>query len=207
MLSEDLASVLLVIVPRATPAELQVSLKRGIIEPAAELAHRLHLATNIYTLRWPARSPWSRLEVYDCLNITNGGMILDLSGTTSTSSARRKVSYMFDVAPGLFVERIDGQKKLAMKAINKPSVLVHGGDGDVVQRPTLMRWVWDNSNGLPSTAREGPSRYTAPKREFMNPALLANLIMLDRAFRTDAASRREKEVIPEIVQVRLMAVK
>jgi hypothetical protein len=161
MLTEDLAAILSVVVPKVALAELQASLRRSILEPAAGLAHRLHLATNVYTIRWPARSPWSRLEVYDCFNLANGGTVLDLSGTTSTSPSRRNVSYMFDIAPGLFVERVEGNKRLAMKAVHKPSVLVHGGQGDVVQRSTLMRWVWDSSDGLPNTV----IRPTVPKSE------------------------------------------
>ncbi|KAI9163216.1 hypothetical protein HJFPF1_04817 [Paramyrothecium foliicola] len=164
IISEDLASILSVVVPKLPPTELQTSLRRTIIEPAAELAHKLHLASNVYTLRWPARNPWGRLEVYDCLNLASGGTILDLSGTTSSSPSRRKVSYMFDIAPGLFVERIEGGKKMTMKAVHKPSVLVHGGEGDVVQRATVMRWVWDNSNGVPANPRDPGIRNAALRR-------------------------------------------
>ena len=43
---------------------------------------------------------------------------------------------MFDVAPGLFVERVEGGKKMALKAICRPTVLVHSGHEEPKQSPT-----------------------------------------------------------------------
>ncbi|KAI9903626.1 hypothetical protein N3K66_000155 [Trichothecium roseum] len=125
LVTADLAEVLKLVVPLSDPDELHESLRRTIIEPAADLVHDLHLSPSIYSLKWPARGAWSRLEVYECLNISSGGLVLDLSGTNSSSPSRKKVRYMFDVAPGLFVERVEGGKKMALKAICRPTVLVH----------------------------------------------------------------------------------
>lgn len=150
---DDLTSLLSTIAPRTTPADLQSSVRRSIVEPAADLVHQLHLASSIYSLKWPARSASSRLEVYQCFNLANGGTILDLSGTKPASPARRNVMYLFDVAPGLFVERIEGGRKLGLKAIAKPTVLVTNAGGDVSQGSTVMRWLWD---GISSS--QGPSR-------------------------------------------------
>lgn len=150
---DDLTSLLSTIVPRTAPADLQASVRRSIVEPAADLVHQLHLASSIYSLKWPARSASTRLEVYQCLNLANGGMVLDLSGTKSASPARRNIMYLFDIAPGLFVERIEGGKKLGLKAIAKPTVLVTNAGGDVSQGSTVMRWLWD---GIPTS--QGPSR-------------------------------------------------
>lgn len=163
MITEDLASLLATVVPRTSMSELQGSLRRTIVEPAAELAHQLHLASSVYSLKWPARSAWLRLEVYECLNIASGGMILDLSGTGPTSPARRKVSYLFDVAPGLFVERIEGGKKLPLRAICKPHVVVYAGAEEAPQRTTVMRWLWDHSSGPQSPTRDPPPRAATPK--------------------------------------------
>ncbi|KAG9258600.1 uncharacterized protein F5Z01DRAFT_632673 [Emericellopsis atlantica] len=166
LVSEDLASLLSVVAPKATASDLQGSLRRSVVEPAADLAHQLHLASNVFSLKWPARGAWSRLELYECLNLATGGAVVDLSGTGPDSPARRKVSYMFDVAPGLFVERIDGGKKMTLKAICRPAVLVYGGQTDPPQPPqkaTVMRWLWDSSGGPP--ARDASTKTANPRSE------------------------------------------
>ncbi|KAF4509932.1 hypothetical protein G6O67_001866 [Ophiocordyceps sinensis] len=149
LVSEDLASLLSLVVPRASPGDLQSSVRRTIVEPAADFAHRLQLASSIFSLKWPARNASSRLEVYECINLASGGLVLDLG---SSASARLKVTYLFDVAPGLFVERVEVGKKAPLKAIYRPNVLVYAGDGEVPQRPTLMKWLCDNTNGPASDA-------------------------------------------------------
>lgn len=164
MVSEDLASLLSILAPKVSPAELQSSIRRTIIEPAADLVHQLHLATNVYALKWPAGGAWSRLGVYECLNLADGGTILDLSGTTPTSPARRGVTYMFDVAPGLFVERFSGDQKMPIKAICRPTVLVFGGGGKVALKPTVIRWMWDTTGA--TLAHEAPSRVATPKSKY-----------------------------------------
>ncbi|KAM5346904.1 hypothetical protein ACJ41O_009909 [Fusarium nematophilum] len=165
LITDDLTSLVSTIAPRTPTAELYGSVRRSIVEPAAELVHQLHLASSIFSLKWPARSAATRLEVYQCQNLASGGMILDLSGTKQTSPARRNVSYLFDIAPGLFVERIEGGKKLGLKAIAKPTVLVNNGEGDAPQSPTVMRWLWDNaptSQGPSGSASRAPGQRRKP---------------------------------------------
>lgn len=174
LISQDLASLLATVVPKASPVELQGSLRRTIVEPAADLAHQLHLAPNVFSLKWPARHAWSRLEVYECVNLASGGMILDLGGTGPTSPARRKVSYLFDIAPGLFVERIEGGKKMTLKAICRPKVLVYGGDGEVAQKPTIVKWLWDCSSGPQGPVRT-PPRAATPRSKPVIPGWLSRL--------------------------------
>jgi hypothetical protein len=163
LVSEDLASLLSVVAPRASPSDLQSSLRRTIVEPAADLVHQLHLAPSVYSLKWPARGAWSRLEVYECLNLAAGGTTLDLTGTKPNSPARRNVSYLFDVAPGLFVERLDGGNKMPLKAICRPAVLVSGSEEGVAQKPTVLRWISDASNGHQGTGQESAARATNPR--------------------------------------------
>lgn len=167
LVSEDLASLLSVIAPKASAADLQSSLRRTIVEPAADLAHQLHLACSVFSLKWPARGAWSRLEVYECLNLAAGGISMDLAGTKPNSAARKNVSYLFDVAPGLFVERIDGGKKMPLKAICRPTVLVFGGDEGMGQKPTVLRWLWDASGGTQGTGRESPARTAGPRSKLL----------------------------------------
>ncbi|KEY65231.1 hypothetical protein S7711_08769 [Stachybotrys chartarum IBT 7711] len=167
--SEDLASILSTIAPRSSFGELQTSIRRSIVEPAADLAHRLQLALNVYSLKWPARNAWARLEVYECMNLANDGVLLDLSGTTSTSPSRQKVSYLFDLAPGLFVERVDGSKKTTTKTVHRPRVLAFGGEADIIQCATIIRWLWDNSSGPQAHIREPFFRSSTPKSKLEPP--------------------------------------
>lgn len=140
-MSEDLAFVLSPVVPGASHADLQSSVRRTIVEPAADFAQRLQLAPSIFSLKWPARNASSRLEVYECINLASGGRVLDVA---SSALARQRVTYLFDVAPGLFVERVELGKKAPLKAVCRPNVLVYAGDGEVPQRPTLIRWLCGN---------------------------------------------------------------
>ncbi|KAM0275379.1 hypothetical protein ACHAPA_000241 [Fusarium lateritium] len=153
IVTEDLASLLSAVAPRTPVAELHSSIRRSIVEPAADLVHQLHLASSIFSLKWTARTAATRLENYQCLNLANAGMVLDLSGTKPTSPVRRNVTYLFDVAPGLFVERIEGGRKLGMKAVVKPTVLIDNAEGGVSQAPTVMRWLWDNAPAALGTNR------------------------------------------------------
>jgi hypothetical protein len=73
--------------------------------------------------------------------------------------------YLFDIAPGLFVERIEEGRKLGLKAIVKPTVLVTNAGGDISQGPTVMRWLWD---GIPSS--QGSSRSTSRASSARRPA-------------------------------------
>ncbi|KAM0439557.1 hypothetical protein ACHAPT_000648 [Fusarium lateritium] len=160
--TDDLTALLSVIAPRTSPAELHSSIRRSIVEPAVDLVHQLHLASNAFSLKWPART--LRLEVYQCLNLASNGMILDLSGTKENSPSRRNVSYLFDVAPGLFVARFEDGKKLGVKAIVKPTVLVDNTEGEVSQTPTVVRWLWDNAPTAQGPGRgvsRGPPRRAA----------------------------------------------
>ncbi|KAL3954663.1 hypothetical protein ACCO45_010226 [Purpureocillium lilacinum] len=137
LVSEDLAALLSVVVPKGAPSDLQSSIRRTIVEPAADFAHQLHLAANIYSLKWPARNASTRLEVYECINLANGGLVLDLSGT---GPRRPRVA--------------------------RPNVLVYAGDGEAPQRPTLIKWLADNSNGG-GGSREQLPRTSAPRRSFV----------------------------------------
>lgn len=164
LVSGDLAALMGAVVPRASTSELQSSLRRTIVEPAAELAHQLHLAPSVFSLKWPARGAWSRLEVYECLDLANGGNVIDLSGTKPTSPTRRHVSYLFDVAPGLFVERVEGRKKSPLRAICRPTVLTFAGEGEVAEKPTVLKWLWDSADPPPGQGRSAPARAATPSR-------------------------------------------
>lgn len=73
---------------------------------------------------------------------------------------------MFDVAPGLFVERVEGGKKMALKAICRPTVLVHSGHEEPKQSPTVINWLWESAGGSQGPAAQ---RAGAPKSEFTRP--------------------------------------
>ncbi|KAM0456030.1 hypothetical protein ACHAPV_007580 [Trichoderma viride] len=165
LVTEDLASLLTVVVPYFTAAELQNSLRTSIINPAVDLAHRLQLSPNLFSLRWPARTARSKLDAYECINLADRGAIMNSSENGKSTEALKNASYLFDIAPGLFVETVSGAKKSTAKAICKPTVLVYGGDkdGDIPQKTmTLTRLLWDFANGSKGRS-PGPSRNVSPK--------------------------------------------
>ncbi|OTA05700.1 hypothetical-protein [Trichoderma parareesei] len=164
-ITEDLASLLSVVVPYLTAAELQGSLRTNIIDPAIELAHRLQLSPDIYTLKWPARTARSKLDTYECINLASNGETIGSDKASKPSEALKNASYLFDIAPGLFVETVSGAKKSAVKVVCRPKVLVYGGEkgGDIPQQAmTLARLLWDYANGSkarsPLPLRNGPPK-------------------------------------------------
>lgn len=165
LITEDLASLLTVVVPYSTTAELQNSLRTSIIDPAVDLAHRLQLSPNIFSLRWPVRTARSNLDTHECINLADRGAIMNSTKNGKSAEALKDASYLFDIAPGLFVETVSGAKKSTVKAICRPTVLVYGGDksDDIPQKTmTLTRLLWDFANG--SKGRSvGPSRNASPK--------------------------------------------
>lgn len=156
VLSTDLSSLLSPVALRGTQHELRKSIRKSILVPAAAVAHRLHLAVPVYTLKWPVRHAWSRLEVYDCTNLASGGLPIDFTGTDPTSKTRKDATYLFDLAPGLFVERIEHGAKLAPRAISRPQVLVHASQKSCAKSYTTIRLLWDiaDSERPPSRANE-----------------------------------------------------
>ncbi|KAM0256419.1 hypothetical protein ACHAQJ_004944 [Trichoderma viride] len=165
LITEDLASLLTVVVPYLTAAELQSSLRTNIIDPAVDLAHRLQLSPNIYSLKWPARTARTKLDTYECINLANSGTTMNPDEAGKSSEALKNASYLFDVVPGLFVETVSGSKKSVVKTVCRPVVLVYGGekDGDIPQKTmTLTRLLWDFANGSKGRSH-GPSRNISPK--------------------------------------------
>lgn len=141
MLSNDLSSYLSSVFPHIPTKELQKSLHRAIIGPSADLAHRLDTSANIFWLKWPLKTAGSRLEVYECFDVAEGGRTVDFSKTAPDSAIRRHTKYLFDVAPGLFVERVESGKKMALRSVCRPRVLVHTDEENLVRKATLLTWV------------------------------------------------------------------
>ncbi|KAG8408748.1 hypothetical protein J3458_019766 [Metarhizium acridum] len=147
LISKDLSSYLIPIFPSISPLELQNSVRKAIVQPAADLAHRLHTSVNVFWLKWPLKTASTRLEVYECFNLADGGRVTDLSGTSPESPSRRNIRYLFDIAPGLFVERVEGGRKMPLKAICRPKVLIHGSENQVSHRATLLTWLYSATRG------------------------------------------------------------
>lgn len=156
VVSEDLGAMLSLVIPGTSAADLTSSLHQHIIEPGAEMAHKLHLSLSVFSLKWPARRPWARLEVFDCINLQ------DCSHVQSRDSDR--IAYLFDLMPGLFIERISHDKQSAPKAICKPTVLVHVGHGDLPEQLNLVSWIWEYANmSAAARSREPGSRSATPR--------------------------------------------
>ncbi|KAH8169865.1 hypothetical protein LIA77_10409 [Sarocladium implicatum] len=164
VLSTDLASLLSAVALRGTQSELRHSIRKNVLDPAAAVAHRLHLAVPVYTLKWPVRHAWSRLEVYECTDLASGGLPIDFTGTVPNSKARKDVTYLFDLAPGLFVERIEHGQKLPPKAISRPQVLVYASSSRCLKTYTTIRLLWDIADPERPPSRANGTRASPQKR-------------------------------------------
>ncbi|KAF4124501.1 hypothetical protein GMORB2_5167 [Geosmithia morbida] len=60
----------------------------------------------------------------------------------------------------LSMSRLPRGKKMPIKAICRPTVLVFGGDVEVAVKPTVLGWLWE---GSAQTGRETPTRPTATR--------------------------------------------
>lgn len=134
-ISGDLAFLLGPVLSRYTFPNLAKALREVIVEPATRLAHDLQTATTIFSLKWPARQAWTRLEVFDCTNLADGHKKVDFGNSVQESDIRQHTTYLFDLAPGLFVDRIEQGNKPRARAIVRPQVLVLVHDG---QWPTTL---------------------------------------------------------------------
>jgi hypothetical protein len=157
----ELTNVLGPLVLDAELEELRVSIGKNIIKPAMELAHRLQTAQTVFSVRWTVfnndtskehiSSVSTNFSKVTSLNLTLGGKIAAVPLPTDKEASENPamhVTYLLDVAPGLYSRSLDTETSASGKAICKPRVLVVVGDskhGKPKQEPTLLRWIEDES--------------------------------------------------------------
>ncbi|KAH8804542.1 hypothetical protein F5884DRAFT_417434 [Xylogone sp. PMI_703] len=124
-LTDQLTTLMSVIVPRAEKRRLHVSIQNNIVKPAMALAHRLHLSVDRYSLEWStfskipleARShaPKDFME-YESLNIVQGARVVRFP----LPNPRCTFTYLLDMSPALvyYEAKADawGEAKILKKA-------------------------------------------------------------------------------------------
>jgi hypothetical protein len=161
--TEDLAKMLSILVPDTGFQELYDSIWRSIITPAIDLAHNLHLATDIYTVEWSslgmvankngneARYDFNR---YTCLNVLEAGKILKFTSQHSSKDDLRIV-YLFDVCPGLVFRKDTDEHSTTRRTLCKPKVLVAASkEKPPVWRrgSTLLEWLREQAEAEQGTS-------------------------------------------------------
>lgn len=155
----ELYKLLAPLVPSADVQELTVSIGRSMITPAMSLAHRLQLAATLFTLRWTPfnddlrtghiASRTTDFSNFTSLNLTEGGkVVLPPNPADPGSLQTLRMTYLFDVAPGLYSQSPDAEGAAGVKTISKPRVLVHIADElhtTVKEGPTLLGWIEQES--------------------------------------------------------------
>ena len=176
-LTEDLLQLLSILLPADhDPQEMRESIGRNIIRPALDLAHRLQLATDLYTVRWSAYNNDVRsgpidemrcdFTYFSCFNLLEGG-----KSVKSTPDPEQELSlhitYLFDICPGLYCEAFqDGVLTGHPNPVTKPKVLVAASLGErklANPGPTIFQWLEHGmKNPVPaaSVAPEPPKKET-----------------------------------------------
>lgn len=102
----QLAGILFCLTNRTGP--ISQTLFDSVVQPAANLARRFCMSTNVYTLKWPMAKNRSRLELYERHSIGRKAVDPQVSEVG--------LSYLFDITPGLFLDRVGMQPQVICKA-------------------------------------------------------------------------------------------
>ncbi|KAF2790367.1 hypothetical protein K505DRAFT_377574 [Melanomma pulvis-pyrius CBS 109.77] len=155
----ELYNLLEPLVPSADLQELTVSIGRSMVRPAMDLAHRLQLAATVFSLEWTSfnddlstghiGSSTTDFSYFTSLNLKEGGKIVVPPNPADPGSLQTlNMTYLFDVAPGLYSRSPDGEGRAEVKTISKPRVLVDIADdlhAIPKEGPTLLRWIEEES--------------------------------------------------------------
>ncbi|KAF2199491.1 hypothetical protein GQ43DRAFT_376118 [Delitschia confertaspora ATCC 74209] len=152
-LTENLLELLSILVPRMHLQELRESIGRNIVRPAVGLAHRLHLSTSLFSLRWtpnnndvetgPIDDSKQDFSHYICYNVLESGKVVKPT-VEKDGQPPLRVTYLFDVCPGLYCQSIQSGVLTYPRVICKPKILVAASFGNQVlapQGPTIFRWL------------------------------------------------------------------
>lgn len=103
-----------------------LSLLKSIVDPCLDLAHKLHLSVDKYSIRWTPyhTANWEQrqtmtldLSQFECVDL--------ISGRTIKFPPRGKLlTYLFDLSPGLVLETAQAQFFGEPKILKKPKILV-----------------------------------------------------------------------------------
>jgi hypothetical protein len=166
----ELFNFLVPLVPGAEPQDLSDSIRRNMIKPAMELAHRLQLAATMFTLRWTSfdgnsssgqvNSSTIDFSRFVSMSITHSGKVIVPPAPAATAGQQAPgVEYLFDVAPGLFSKSPDDADAAVGKVISKPRVMVYApNESGTGPKPgfTLMKWIEEESKREARPTRDAP---------------------------------------------------
>jgi len=161
------------------PQELRESIGRNIVRPALNLAHRLQIATNIYSVRWtpynndlksgPVDEERLDFSHYVCFNLLEGGKEVKIVRDPEPELPLR-ITYLFDICPGLYCKPLEnGSLSHHLKVISKPKVLVAASVGErklPKAGPTIFQWLEQGvTNPVQAQAapEPPPKKTTKPK--------------------------------------------
>jgi len=127
-LSTSLARIMRIFDPHAQAIELRSSIQKKIIEPATDLADKLHLSVDRFYLEYSAWTAVPQQEKepidcsrFDCLDIMTNKSI---KVPNEQSKMRSDLIYLLDVAPGLFCETYKGDVPSPVKTLKSSRILV-----------------------------------------------------------------------------------
>jgi hypothetical protein len=166
-LTERLREMLGIFVPRADMEKFQSSIQAQIINPAVGLAHKLHLSTDLYKVRWTRYAEahsgeelrsMSDPEQYECENHADDGRIIKFPADQQRSG-REYVTYILDIFPGLYCYNVKSDGYSEPKVLKRPKILAAM---PALDKPPFQLWT---PAGEEATLLGSMSKQLQQKRE------------------------------------------
>lgn len=126
-LSKDLAGMLKLFLPRSDYSGLFHSVQSTMIEPALQLAHKMHLSVNEFSLRY---TPYHRTKAedrrplplesspFDCVTLSPLGRVLKFPISEGI------LTYLFDLSPELVFRAVKADSFAEPRVLKRARVLV-----------------------------------------------------------------------------------
>jgi hypothetical protein len=165
-LSNDLANMLSLFQPRSDISGFTRLVQSTIIEPALQLAHKMHLSVHEFSLRYtsyhstkseerhPLRREWSQ---FDCVSLSPPGKV------QRPPIADVIFTYLFDLSPELVFRAVKADSFAEPRVLKRGRVLVavtpeeHGPYTRPLSRPkespTLLGFMAEINHAKPSDSR------------------------------------------------------
>jgi len=182
VLTQSLTSMLQILVPGASPQELSISIRKTIIEPSLNLAHKMQLSTNRIFLDWTPlqnldysnrRTQPFEYSLYENVNLLAHGKTLKFPDH-QIAPARDDIKYIFDIFPALVYQKVKADAYAEPKVLKKAKVLVAVvEEGKEWQRSgtegaegTLLGWL--NERRMKRHAKDEPGLIGSVIRAFVS---------------------------------------
>jgi len=153
-LSADLVAMMELFLPRSDHRRMRLSVQSTIIEPALQLAHKMHLSVNKFTVVYTSyhgskrekRHPLPRdSSPFECVTISPPGKVLKFPVSEGA------VTYLFDLSPELVCKAVKTDSYGEPRVLKRARVLVAvTKDGETFDHatslpsrepPTLLGWM------------------------------------------------------------------